>query len=132
MDIVVIVARWRRRSRTSAPLWGLVGHLLGGCARFSDSSVHQTTSHPATAPWPIFRSPRIWRRSSHARRRCLIVPVHAQHRGRLFLPFADEDPKTAEILSKVLLLARDDEYRSWDIGPIAKVANHGCLGIPTA
>src|SRR5262249_44598226 len=32
-----------------------------------------------------------------------IVPVHAQHRGRLFLPFADDDPKTAEVISKVLL-----------------------------
>jgi hypothetical protein len=40
-----------------------------------------------------------------------IVPVQAQHRGRLFLPFADDDPKTAEIVSKVLLLARDAEIR---------------------
>jgi Trp operon repressor len=40
-----------------------------------------------------------------------IVPVHSQHRGRIFLPFADDDPKTAEILSKVLLLARDAEIR---------------------
>jgi hypothetical protein len=40
-----------------------------------------------------------------------IVPVHAQNRGRLFLPFADDDPKTAEVLSKVLLLARDGEIR---------------------
>jgi hypothetical protein len=40
-----------------------------------------------------------------------IVPVHAQHRGRLFLPFADDDPKTAEVLSKVLLLARDKEIQ---------------------
>ena len=38
-----------------------------------------------------------------------IIPVHAQHRGRLFLPFADNDPKTAEIVSKVLLLAKDAE-----------------------
>lgn len=38
-----------------------------------------------------------------------IIPVHAQHRGRLFLPFADNDPKTAEIVSKVLLLAKDKE-----------------------
>ncbi len=36
-----------------------------------------------------------------------IVPVHSQHRGRLFLPFADDDPKTAEVISKVLLLAND-------------------------
>src|SRR5690606_6955480 len=40
-----------------------------------------------------------------------IVPIHAQHRGRIFLPFADDDPKTAEVLSKVLLLARDWEIR---------------------
>jgi hypothetical protein len=38
-----------------------------------------------------------------------IVPVHAQHRGRLFLPFADDDPKTAEVISKVILLARDSQ-----------------------
>jgi hypothetical protein len=40
-----------------------------------------------------------------------IVPVHSQHRGRIFLPFADDDPKTAEVLSKVLLLARDEEIK---------------------
>jgi hypothetical protein len=40
-----------------------------------------------------------------------IVPVPAQHRGRLFLPFVDDDPRTAEVLSKVLLLARDTEIR---------------------
>jgi hypothetical protein len=40
-----------------------------------------------------------------------IVPVHSQHRGRIFLPFADQDPKTAEVLTKVLLLARDDEIK---------------------
>jgi len=40
-----------------------------------------------------------------------IVPVHSQHRGRLFLPFADDDPKTAEVTSKILLLARDNEIK---------------------
>ncbi|AMV18762.1 DUF4132 domain-containing protein [Planctomyces sp. SH-PL14] len=40
-----------------------------------------------------------------------VVPVHAQHRGRLFLPFADDDPRTAEVISKVLLLARDREIQ---------------------
>ena len=40
-----------------------------------------------------------------------IIPVGSQHRGRLFLPFADDDPKTAEIVAKVLLLARDHEIR---------------------
>lgn len=40
-----------------------------------------------------------------------IVPVHSQHRGRLFLPFVDEDPKTAEIISKMLLLAEDKKLQ---------------------
>jgi hypothetical protein len=39
----------------------------------------------------------------------IIVAVHSQYRGRLFLPFADDDPKTAEVLAKTLLLARDKE-----------------------
>jgi hypothetical protein len=38
-----------------------------------------------------------------------ISPVSTQSRGRIFLPFVDEDPKTAEIVSKVLLLAKDGE-----------------------
>lgn len=40
-----------------------------------------------------------------------IVAVHSQYRGRLFLPFADDDPRTAEVLAKALLLARDSEIR---------------------
>jgi hypothetical protein len=40
-----------------------------------------------------------------------IVPVHSQHRGRVFLPFADDDPRTAEVLSKVVLLAKDSEIK---------------------
>ncbi|HEV3021891.1 MAG TPA: DUF4132 domain-containing protein, partial [Pirellulales bacterium] len=40
-----------------------------------------------------------------------VVAVNAQHRGRLFLPFADDDPRTAEVISKVLLLARDREIQ---------------------
>ena len=40
-----------------------------------------------------------------------IIPVPSQHRGRLFLPFADDDPKTAEVVSKVLLLAKDKEIK---------------------
>jgi hypothetical protein len=40
-----------------------------------------------------------------------LIPVHSQHRGRVFLPFADNDPKTAEIVSKVLLLAQDDKIK---------------------
>lgn len=44
-----------------------------------------------------------------------IVPVHSQHRGRIFLPFADDDPKSAEVMSKVLLLARDEEIKDPNI-----------------
>lgn len=40
-----------------------------------------------------------------------IIPVHGQQRGRLFLPFADDDPKTAEVVAKVILLARDELIR---------------------
>jgi hypothetical protein len=40
-----------------------------------------------------------------------ILPVGSQHRGRIFLPFIDEDPKTAEVVSKVLLLAKDQEIK---------------------
>ena len=40
-----------------------------------------------------------------------IVPVHSQHRGRVFLPFADDDPRTTEVLSKVLLLSKDTEIK---------------------
>ncbi|WP_059170241.1 DUF4132 domain-containing protein [Bacillus sp. FJAT-27445] len=36
-----------------------------------------------------------------------ILPVHSQHRGKIFIPFLDEDPKTAEILTKVMMLAED-------------------------
>ena len=40
-----------------------------------------------------------------------ILPVHSQHRGRIFLPFIDEDPKTAEIISKIVLLAEDGKLK---------------------
>ncbi|REE91300.1 uncharacterized protein DUF4132 [Paenibacillus taihuensis] len=40
-----------------------------------------------------------------------IIPVHSQQRGRLFLPFVDEDPRTAEVISKVLLLAEDRKIK---------------------
>ena len=36
-----------------------------------------------------------------------IIPVHNAHQGRVFLPFADPDPRTAEVVSRVLLLAED-------------------------
>ena len=40
-----------------------------------------------------------------------VLPVHSQHRGRVFLPFIDDDPKTAEIMAKVLLFVQDDKIK---------------------
>jgi hypothetical protein len=40
-----------------------------------------------------------------------ILAVPSQHRGRIFLPFADDDPRTAEIMSKTLLLAEDKKIK---------------------
>ncbi len=40
-----------------------------------------------------------------------IIPVPSQHRGRIFLPFVDNDPKTAEVVSKVLLLSKDKKIQ---------------------
>lgn len=40
-----------------------------------------------------------------------ILAVHSQKRGKLYLPFLDEDPKTAEIVSKIILLAEDHKLK---------------------
>ena len=40
-----------------------------------------------------------------------VLPVHSQNRGRLFLPFVDEDPKTAEILTKIIFFAEDNKIK---------------------
>ncbi|PNV61422.1 hypothetical protein C0033_14110 [Clostridium sp. chh4-2] len=40
-----------------------------------------------------------------------VLPVHSQGRGKLFLPFLDEDPKTAEIISKVVMFAEDKKLK---------------------
>lgn len=40
-----------------------------------------------------------------------VLPVHSQGRGKIFLPFLDEDFKTAEIISKVVLFASDQKIK---------------------
>jgi hypothetical protein len=40
-----------------------------------------------------------------------ILAVPGQHRGRIFLPFADEDPRTAEVMSKIILLSEDEKIK---------------------
>jgi hypothetical protein len=58
-----------------------------------------------------------------------IAAVHSQHRGRIFLPFADDDPRTAEVLSKVLLLARDKEIRDPNILEWIRATNRGGVAL---
>lgn len=48
-----------------------------------------------------------------------ILPVHSQARGRIFLPFADDDPRTAEVVSKILLLAEDSKIK--DIAILSQI-----------
>ncbi|MEM9929629.1 MAG: DUF4132 domain-containing protein, partial [Bacteroidota bacterium] len=40
-----------------------------------------------------------------------LLAVHSQHRGRIFLPFLDDDPKSAEIIAKMKLLAEDGKIK---------------------
>ncbi len=44
-----------------------------------------------------------------------ILAVHSAQRGRIFLPFADDDPKTAEIITKILFLAEDSKIKDPNI-----------------
>lgn len=62
-------------------------------------------------------------------RTLLIVAVHSQYRGRLFLPFADDDRKTSVVLAKTLLLAGDDQIKDPSI--LAKI-RHRIAGIVLA
>lgn len=41
-----------------------------------------------------------------------VIPIHAQQRGRIFLPFVDDDPETAGIVSKILLSAEDTKIKN--------------------
>lgn len=40
-----------------------------------------------------------------------IVPVHSMHRRRIFLPFMDEDPKSTEVITKIVMLANDKQIK---------------------
>lgn len=40
-----------------------------------------------------------------------VLPVYSQHRGKLFLPFVDDDPKTSQIISEILLFAEDKKIK---------------------
>ncbi|MEC1177794.1 DUF4132 domain-containing protein [Metasolibacillus meyeri] len=49
-----------------------------------------------------------------------ILAIQSQHRGRIFLPFADEDPRTAEIMSKIVLLSEDNKIKDPSILQLIK------------
>lgn len=40
-----------------------------------------------------------------------VLPVHSQRRGQIFLPFVDDDPKTSEVLTKILFFAEDKKIK---------------------
>ncbi|MGN7476490.1 DUF5724 domain-containing protein [Solibacillus silvestris] len=44
-----------------------------------------------------------------------VIAIPSQQRGRVFLPFVDEDPKTAEISAKLLLFADDEKINDPNI-----------------
>jgi len=47
----------------------------------------------------------------HGTGHVFVVPTRSQDRGRMFLPFADDDPISAEVVSKLLMFCRDAEIR---------------------
>ncbi len=40
-----------------------------------------------------------------------VIAVHSRQRGRVFLPFADDDPKTSEVITKILMFAEDAKIK---------------------
>lgn len=40
-----------------------------------------------------------------------MIPVWSGQRGKVYLPFMDEDPMTAQIVSKVIMLAEDTSIK---------------------
>ena len=44
-----------------------------------------------------------------------IIAVHSGKRGKVYLPFLDGDPKTAEIISKVVMPAEDGKIKDPEV-----------------
>jgi len=40
-----------------------------------------------------------------------VLAIQSQHRGRIFLPFMDDDPRTAELIAKILMFSKDDKIQ---------------------
>jgi hypothetical protein len=86
--------------RETAMMLGLKNVRVEKQRAFIEGTIRPYTVHLGSGVVHMMPGGQVW-----------IVPVHAAHRGRIFLPFADSDPKTAEVVSKVLLLARDNEIK---------------------
>lgn len=86
--------------RETATMLGLKNVRVEKQRAFIEGTIRPYTVHLGSGVVHMMPGGQVW-----------IVPVHAGHRGRIFLPFADNDPKTAEVVSKVLLLARDNEIK---------------------
>lgn len=82
------------------PLFGLANVKLEGSHALIDGSRGRYSVHLGSGVIHQLGGPQIQ-----------VLPVHSQQRGKLFLPFMDEDPKTAEIMSKVVLFARDEKIK---------------------
>ena len=95
-----IVRRRKRRTRTSFPV-------------FRPVRAHSRRSFPVSA-FPCRSCAGCFRGCGIIFRNGVMlngIPVHTQSRGKIFLPFLDDDPKTAGILSKILLFADDGKIR---------------------
>ena len=44
-----------------------------------------------------------------------IIPVWSGNRGKVYLPFLDEDPLTVQIVSKILMLSEDTKIKDPEI-----------------
>ncbi len=128
LDDVKKVKLWtdQRPERLSKfdPSLRSLGHRLIGCDEQSKQLPHPAmyaeSRQSAQSLTLLSHAALILRRSDRQRRpprrgRPGNVRVHSQHRERLSLPFADGDPKTAEVLSNVLLLARDREIQDLNL-----------------
>ena len=82
------------------PLFGLTNVKLEGSHAFITGDLADYSVHLGSGVVHIQGGPMI-----------NLLPVHSQHRGKVFLPFLDEDPKTAQIVSEILLFAEDKEIK---------------------
>jgi hypothetical protein len=92
MRMAIVRETLRLMKLENIRLYGNFAHITG---KLGEYSVH-------------LGSGQVYKQASGA---LYIIPVHSQHRGKIFLPFIDEDPKTAEIVSKIIMFAEDHKIK---------------------